>query len=50
MLNDPRSTAELDSIIPKIVHGGYYQSGQSCISVQRLLVRQVRVSESESDY
>jgi len=47
VLDDARSAAELDSIIPKIVHGGYYQSGQSCISVQRLLVRQVRVAKSE---
>ena len=33
-------------MIPKIVHGGYYQSGQSCISVQRLLVRQVIYAHS----
>lgn len=30
---------EIESMIAKIVHGAFYQSGQSCISVQRLLVR-----------
>lgn len=35
----------LDDVIAKLVHGAYYQSGQSCISVQRLLVRQDLYSE-----
>lgn len=30
---------EVDSIVAKVVHGAYYQTGQSCISVQRLLIR-----------
>ena len=29
---------DLDDAVDRIVTGGYYQSGQSCISVQRLLV------------
>jgi len=29
----------LDTVIARVVHGAYYQSGQSCISVQRVLVR-----------
>lgn len=36
-----RDEAELDEIIGKVIHGAFYQSGQSCISVQRLFVRQV---------
>ena len=31
---------DLDDAIARIVKGGYYQSGQSCISVQRLLVHE----------
>jgi acyl-CoA reductase-like NAD-dependent aldehyde dehydrogenase len=30
--------ADLDVAVPRIVFGAYYQSGQSCISVQRVLV------------
>jgi acyl-CoA reductase-like NAD-dependent aldehyde dehydrogenase len=30
--------AELDHIVERLVSGAYYQSGQSCISVQRILV------------
>jgi len=29
---------DMDSVLTKVVSGGYYQSGQSCISVQRLFV------------
>lgn len=29
---------DLDDAVERIVHGGFYQSGQSCISVQRLYV------------
>lgn len=36
---------EVHSIIDKVVHGAYYQTGQSCISVQRLLVRQDHYTE-----
>lgn len=31
---------DLDDALPRIVHGAFYQSGQSCISVQRILVHQ----------
>ncbi|MDQ3289604.1 MAG: aldehyde dehydrogenase family protein [Pseudomonadota bacterium] len=30
--------ADLDHVVERLVLGGYYQSGQSCISVQRVLV------------
>ena len=33
---------ELEAMVPKLIFGAFYQSGQSCISVQRLLIRQVR--------
>lgn len=32
--------ADLDAAIPRIVFGAFYQSGQSCIAVQRLLVHE----------
>ncbi len=41
VVEDYRSDAELDAIIAKITFGAFYQSGQSCISLQRLLIRQV---------
>jgi acyl-CoA reductase-like NAD-dependent aldehyde dehydrogenase len=28
----------LDQVVKEVIHGAFYQSGQSCISVQRLLV------------
>eukprot|EP00897_Mesotaenium_endlicherianum_P005715 jgi/Mesen1/5171/ME000257S04450 len=31
---------DLDTVVGRIVHGGFYQSGQSCISVQRTYIRQ----------
>src|SRR5690606_18656476 len=31
---------DLDDAVQRIVFGGYYQSGQSCISVQRILVHE----------
>ena len=33
---------ELEAMVPKLTFGAFYQSGQSCISVQRCLIRQVR--------
>lgn len=30
--------ADLDVVVPRLVFGAFYQSGQSCISVQRILV------------
>ena len=41
VLEDYRGPAELDAIVPKLIHGAFYQSGQSCISLQRLFVRHV---------
>ncbi len=32
--------AELDDVVDRIVMGAFYQSGQSCISVQRILVHE----------
>jgi acyl-CoA reductase-like NAD-dependent aldehyde dehydrogenase len=32
--------ADVDDAVERVVVGGYYQSGQSCISVQRLLVHE----------
>lgn len=44
ILEDFRSEQELDAIVGKLVYGAFYQSGQSCISLQRLFVRQVQPS------
>ena len=44
VLEDFRGPAELEAIIPKLTFGAFYQSGQSCISLQRLFVRHVRPS------
>jgi len=32
--------ADLDDAVGRIVHGAFYQSGQSCISVQRIIVHE----------
>lgn len=32
--------ADIDDAVSRIVHGAFYQSGQSCISVQRILVHE----------
>ncbi len=37
--------ADLDDAVERIVFGAFYQSGQSCISVQRVLVHESRYSE-----
>jgi acyl-CoA reductase-like NAD-dependent aldehyde dehydrogenase len=37
--------ADLDKAVPRLVFGAYYQSGQSCISVQRILVHESRYAE-----
>ncbi len=39
-------TAELDKAIPKIVAAAFGQAGQSCISVQRVLVHKSRFEEA----
>ena len=46
VLEDYRGRAELDAIVPKLIHGAFYQSGQSCISLQRLFVRHVSLFTS----
>ncbi|MCG6116679.1 MAG: aldehyde dehydrogenase family protein [Aquimonas sp.] len=37
---DARPGAELADVVDRLVFGAYYQSGQSCISVQRILVHE----------
>lgn len=32
--------ADLDDAVARIIHGAFYQSGQSCISVQRILIHE----------
>ncbi len=41
IIEDYRGAPELETIIPKLTFGAFYQSGQSCISLQRLFVRHV---------
>lgn len=42
--------ADLDDAIERIVFGAYYQSGQSCISVQRILVHDSLYDEFKTRY
>jgi acyl-CoA reductase-like NAD-dependent aldehyde dehydrogenase len=42
--------ADLDDAIERIIFGAYYQSGQSCISVQRILVHEKRYAEFKQRY
>ncbi len=37
--------ADVAAVVPRIIFGAYYQSGQSCISVQRILVEESRYAE-----
>ena len=37
--------ADLDYAVPRIVFGAFYQSGQSCIGVQRIFVHRSRMEE-----
>ena len=37
--------ADLDDAVPRILKGAFYQSGQSCISVQRILVHESLAAE-----
>lgn len=41
---------DMDAVIARIVHGGFYQSGQSCISVQRLFVREALYESFKSKF
>lgn len=38
--------ADLDDVIPRLMVGAFYQSGQSCIGVQRILIHQSRYDET----
>ena len=40
--------ADLDDLLPRLVTGAFYQSGQSCISVQRILVHESLGAELEA--
>ena len=40
--------ADLEDSVPRILKGAFYQSGQSCISVQRILVHASLAAELES--
>lgn len=42
--------ADLDDAIQRIIFGAYYQSGQSCISVQRILVHETLYAEFKTRY
>ncbi|MDP5040441.1 MAG: aldehyde dehydrogenase family protein, partial [Paraglaciecola sp.] len=42
--------ADLDDAIERIIFGAYYQSGQSCISVQRILVHEKLFAEFKQRY
>lgn len=42
--------ADLDDAITRIIFGAYYQSGQSCISVQRILVHSSLYDEFKQKY
>ena len=38
-------TADVAAAVPRLIFGAFYQSGQSCISVQRILVHRSRYAE-----
>ena len=38
---DETVAGELDEVVERLVTGAYYQSGQSCISVQRIIVHEL---------
>ncbi|MDA3872636.1 MAG: aldehyde dehydrogenase family protein [Kiritimatiellae bacterium] len=40
--------ADIEDAIPRVIKGAYYQSGQSCISVQRILVHESVADEFEA--
>jgi acyl-CoA reductase-like NAD-dependent aldehyde dehydrogenase len=42
--------ADIDDAIERIVFGAYYQSGQSCISVQRIFIHESIYAEFKSKY
>ncbi len=42
--------ADLEDALPRIIKGAFYQSGQSCISVQRILVHDSLAAEFEDKF
>jgi acyl-CoA reductase-like NAD-dependent aldehyde dehydrogenase len=42
--------ADLSDAVQRIVFGAFYQSGQSCISVQRIIVHQTRYDEFKQQF
>lgn len=40
--------ADLDHVVKRMVFGGYYQSGQSCVSVQRVIAHEAIAGRLES--
>ncbi len=40
--------SDLDDVVPRVVHGAFYQSGQSCIGVQRIMVHESLYAEFRS--
>lgn len=42
--------ANLEDALPRIIKGAFYQSGQSCISVQRILVHRSLATEFEEKF
>ena len=42
--------ADLEDAVPRLVKGAFYQSGQSCISVQRILVHESLAAEFEEAF
>lgn len=48
IIDAPISKADLDRVTDRVVHGAFFQAGQSCISVQRVFIhRSVYVSACE---
>lgn len=41
---------DLDDAIPRLITGAFYQSGQSCISVQRILVHESLAGKFETEF
>jgi acyl-CoA reductase-like NAD-dependent aldehyde dehydrogenase len=42
--------ADLDDALPRLIKGAFYQSGQSCISVQRILVHEALAADFEKRF
>ena len=42
--------ADLDDVIPRLIVGAFYQSGQSCIGVQRILIHESRYAETRDRF